>query len=446
MRLNKKNVYYTTLGCSKNDVDTASMRTILENKNYNTVFNPEAADVIVVNTCGFIEDAKKESIEEIFNMAEYTKGENKKLVVSGCLAQRYADELMEEIPDIDCILGTGQIAHIDSYIENLNSNVRQKSIDDINSEYVEGLYKTNVTPVEYVKISEGCNNFCSYCIIPALRGKNRSRSIENILDEVKYLVAQGTKEIVLIAQNTTDYGIDLYGEYSLPKLLKELEMIENLKWVRLLYLYPDNFTDELIEVFKTSKKILKYADIPLQHVNDSVLKGMNRRTSKADIVHLISKLRKEIPEMIIRTTFIVGFPGEADSDFEQLCTFVKDMKLDKVGVFEFSREENTKAYSMENQVDAKTKSARKRRLMEIQEEVSASKISEKIKKNFECIIEEINEETIVARSYMDAPEIDGVVYVNGDYLDVYEVGDFIDVLITDTMEYDMIGELYESSK
>ena len=446
MRLNKKNVYYTTLGCSKNDVDTASMRTILENKNYNTVFNPEAADVIVVNTCGFIEDAKKESIEEIFNMAEYTKGENKKLVVSGCLAQRYADELMEEIPDIDCILGTGQIAHIDSYIENLNSNVRQKSIDDINSEYVEGLYKTNVTPVEYVKISEGCNNFCSYCIIPALRGKNRSRSIENILDEVKYLVAQGTKEIVLIAQNTTDYGIDLYGEYSLPKLLKELEMIENLKWVRLLYLYPDNFTDELIEVFKTSKKILKYADIPLQHVNDSVLKGMNRRTSKADIVHLISKLRKEIPEMIIRTTFIVGFPGEADSDFEQLCTFVKDMKLDKVGVFEFSREENTKAYSMENQVDAKTKSVRKRRLMEIQEEVSARKISEKIKKNFECIIEEINEETIVARSYMDAPEIDGVVYVNGDYLDVYEVGDFIDVLITDTMEYDMIGELYESSK
>ena len=446
MRLNKKNVYYTTLGCSKNDVDTASMRTILENKNYNTVFNPEAADVIVVNTCGFIEDAKKESIEEIFNMAEYTKGENKKLVVSGCLAQRYADELMEEIPDIDCILGTGQIAHIDSYIENLNSNVRQKSIDDINSEYVEGLYKTNVTPVEYVKISEGCNNFCSYCIIPALRGKNRSRSIENILDEVKYLVAQGTKEIVLIAQNTTDYGIDLYGEYSLPKLLKELEMIENLKWVRLLYLYPDNFTDELIEVFKNSKKILKYADIPLQHVNDGVLKGMNRRTSKADIVHLISKLRKEIPEMIIRTTFIVGFPGEADSDFEQLCTFVKDMKLDKVGVFEFSREENTKAYSMENQVDAKTKSVRKRRLMEIQEEVSARKISEKIKKNFECIIEEINEETIVARSYMDAPEIDGVVYVNGDYLDVYKVGDFIDVLITDTMEYDMIGELYESSK
>ena len=446
MRLNKKNVYYTTLGCSKNDVDTASMRTILENKNYNTVFNPEAADVIVVNTCGFIEDAKKESIEEIFNMAEYTKGENKKLVVSGCLAQRYADELMEEIPDIDCILGTGQIAHIDSYIENLNSNVRQKSIDDINSEYVEGLYKTNATPMEYVKISEGCNNFCSYCIIPALRGKNRSRSIENILDEVKYLVAQGTKEIVLIAQNTTDYGIDLYGEYSLPKLLKELEMIENLKWVRLLYLYPDNFTDELIEVFKTSKKILKYADIPLQHVNDGVLKGMNRRTSKADIEHLISKLRKEIPEMIIRTTFIVGFPGETDSDFEELCTFVKDMKLDKVGVFEFSREEDTKAYSMENQVDAKTKSARKRRLMEIQEEVSASKISEKIKKNFECIIEEINEETIVARSYMDAPEIDGVVYVNGDYLDVYEVGDFIDVLITDTMEYDMIGELYESSK
>lgn len=446
MRLNKKNVYYTTLGCSKNDVDTASMRTILENKNYNTVFNPEAADVIVVNTCGFIEDAKKESIEEIFNMAEYTKGENKKLVVSGCLAQRYADELMEEIPDIDCILGTGQIAHIDSYIENLNSNVRQKSIDDINSEYVEGLYKTNATPMEYVKISEGCNNFCSYCIIPALRGKNRSRSIENILDEVKYLVAQGTKEIVLIAQNTTDYGIDLYGEYSLPKLLKELEMIKNLKWVRLLYLYPDNFTDELIEVFKNSKKILKYADIPLQHVNDGVLKGMNRRTSKADIEHLISKLRKEIPEMIIRTTFIVGFPGETDSDFEELCTFVKDMKLDKVGVFEFSREEDTKAYSMENQVDAKTKSVRKRRLMEIQEEVSASKISEKIKKNFECIIEEINEETIVARSYMDAPEIDGVVYVNGDYLDVYKVGDFIDVLITDTMEYDMIGELYESSK
>lgn len=443
--MNKKNVYYTTLGCSKNDVDTASMRTILENKEYDTVYSPEDADVIVINTCGFIEDAKKESIDEIFNMAEYTRDTDKKLVVSGCLAQRYADELLEQIPEIDAILGTGQISHIDSYIEKLNSEDRFKAIEDINSEYVEGLKKKNVSAVEYVKISEGCNNFCSYCIIPVLRGKNRSRKIENIVEEITYLVENGAKEIVLIAQNTTDYGVDLYGEYSLPKLLQEIEKIENLKWVRILYLYPDNFTEELIEVFKTSRKILPYADIPLQHISDNVLRAMNRRTDKSDIENLITKLRREIQNMIIRTTFIVGFPGETEEDFKELADFIESMKLDKVGVFEFSREENTKAYSMENQVDEKTKATRKRKLMEIQEVVSAEIISDKVGRVYECLIEEITEDAIVARNYMDAPDIDGVVYVNGDYTEDYEVGDFINVLITDTMEYDMIGELNESA-
>lgn len=443
--MNKKNVYYTTLGCSKNDVDTASMRTILENKEYDTVYSPEDADVIVINTCGFIEDAKKESIDEIFNMAEYTRDTDKKLVVSGCLAQRYADELLEQIPEIDAILGTGQISHIDSYIEKLNSEDRFKAIEDINSEYVEGLKKKNVSAVEYVKISEGCNNFCSYCIIPVLRGKNRSRKIENIVEEITYLVENGAKEIVLIAQNTTDYGVDLYGEYSLPKLLQEIEKIENLKWVRILYLYPDNFTEELIEVFKTSRKILPYADIPLQHISDNVLRAMNRRTDKSDIENLITKLRREIQNMIIRTTFIVGFPGETEEDFKELADFIESMKLDKVGVFEFSREENTKAYSMENQVDEKTKATRKRKLMEIQEVVSAEIIIDKVGRVYECLIEEITEDAIVARSYMDAPDIDGVVYVNGDYTEDYEVGDFINVLITDTMEYDMIGELNESA-
>ncbi len=441
--MNNKNVYFTTLGCSKNDVDTNSMRTILENKNYNSVYDPESADIIVINTCGFIESAKEESIEEIFNMVSLK--ENKKILVSGCLAQRYGDELLKDIPEIDGILGTGQIRNIEEFIDRMEKGERVNETGNLNADYSEGLYKSQVSVSEYAKIGEGCNNFCSYCIIPKLRGKNRSRDIESIFEEVQYLVKNGTKEIILIAQNTTDYGIDLYGEYALPKLLNKLEDIENLKWIRVLYLYPDNFSDELIRCFKDNKKLLPYVDIPLQHVNDEVLKNMNRRTNKEDILNLISKLRSEVPQIAIRSTFIVGFPGESEEQFSELLDFLKEVKLDRVGAFKYSREEGTKAYEMEDQISEEIKEERVNILMEIQEEISNENLTKHIDTIIEVLVEEVFDDVIIGRTYLDAPEIDGVVYVNQD--DNYEInsGDFIKVKITEVMEHDLLGDLYELS-
>lgn len=442
--LDNKKVYFTTLGCSKNDVDTDSMRTILEGKNYSSVYDPESADIIVINTCGFIESAKEESIEEIFNMVSI-KGKQK-ILVSGCLSQRYGEELLEEIPEIDGILGTGQIKNIEEYIHRMELGERVSETGNLNAQYTEGFYKSNVSVSEYVKIGEGCNNFCSYCIIPKLRGKNRSRSIEEIYDEVNYLVKNGTREIILIAQNTTDYGIDNYGEYALAKLLNKLGKIEKLKWIRVLYLYPDNFTEELVDEFSNNKKLIPYVDIPLQHINDEVLKNMNRRTNKDDIVTLIQNLRKKIPEIVIRSTFIVGFPGETTEQFEELLDFLKEVKLDRVGAFKYSKEEGTKAYEMKGHLPEDIKVERVNKLMELQEEISYENLEKRIGSVLEVLIEEDLEDTLVGRSYMDAPEIDGVVYINRDDHFKIEVGDFIKVKIIDVMEHDLIGEIYEFSK
>ncbi|NLW42671.1 MAG: 30S ribosomal protein S12 methylthiotransferase RimO [Tissierellia bacterium] len=442
--MDNKKVYFTTLGCSKNDVDTDSMRTILEGKNYSSVYDPESADIIVINTCGFIESAKEESIEEIFNMVSI-KGKQK-ILVSGCLSQRYGEELLEEIPEIDGILGTGQIKNIEEYIHRMELGERVSETGNLNAQYTEGFYKSNVSVSEYVKIGEGCNNFCSYCIIPKLRGKNRSRSIEEIYDEVNYLVKNGTREIILIAQNTTDYGIDNYGEYALAKLLNKLGKIEELKWIRVLYLYPDNFTEELVDEFSNNKKLIPYVDIPLQHINDEVLKNMNRRTNKDDIVTLIQNLRKKIPEIVIRSTFIVGFPGETTEQFEELLDFLKEVKLDRVGAFKYSKEEGTKAYEMKGHLPEDIKVERVNKLMELQEEISYENLEKRIGSVLEVLIEEDLEDTLVGRSYMDAPEIDGVVYINRDDHFKIEVGDFIKVKIIDVMEHDLIGEIYEFSK
>ena len=442
-----KNVYFTTLGCSKNDVDTDVMRTILEKKNYNSVYSPDMADIIVINTCGFIESAKEESINEIFEMTQYKSQGDKKILVSGCLAQRYSNELLEQIPEIDGILGTGQIKNIEQYIAQLELGNKVNETGDINADIEEGIFKTNANVSEYVKIGEGCNNFCSYCIIPKLRGRNRSRKIENIYKEVENLAKRGTREVILIAQNTTDYGIDNYGEHSLAKLVNKLEQIEELKWIRVLYLYPDNFTDDLIESFKNNKKLLPYVDIPLQHVNDEVLKNMNRSTNKKDIISLINKLRKEIPNIIIRSTFIIGFPGETNEQFMELVDFLKEMKLDRVGVFEYSREEDTIAYNFDNQIDKKTKSDRKDYIMNVQEKISFENMEGHLGQILEVLVEEINDDVIVGRSYMDSPEIDGVVYINTDEkVDNINIGEFVYVKIIDVMEHDMIGELYEFSK
>ena len=437
-----KNISIVTLGCAKNEIDSELMISILKDKNYIITNNLEEADIIIVNTCSFILDAKEESIETIFEMAQYKKvGKCKYLILAGCLAERYSNELLEEIEEIDGIMGTGNIGDIVNIIEKLdNGQEKIKKVGNINEDYLEGISRNSFNPTEYVKISEGCNSYCSYCIIPKLRGKYRSRPMDNIINEVKYLTENGVKEIILIGQNTSDYGIDLYGEYSLAKLLDELNQIENLKWIRLLYLYPDNFTDELIDSIKKNEKVVKYVDMPLQHINNQILKKMNRKTFKEDIENLIHKLRSEIPEIIIRTTFIVGFPGEEEKHFQELYDFIQKMKFDKLGVFTYSKEEGTPAYNFKNQVEESIKEERRNKLMELQQGISYNLNKEKIGNTYLTIIESIQEENLyIGRSYMDAPDIDGFIYIKSNKK--LKPGEFVNVKIIDYLEYDLIGEI-----
>ena len=443
--MNNKSVFVVTLGCSKNEVDSELMLSILNKGKYSIAENIEDANIIIVNTCGFIESAKEESIETIWEMTKYKKeGKCEYLLLAGCLAQRYSKELIEEIEDIDAIIGTGNIKDLNNTLDNLESKNKVVIVDNIDDSYLENVERINFSATAYVRISEGCDNFCTYCIIPKLRGKHRSRKMEDIIKEVKYLAENGVKEIILIAQNTSDYGIDLYGEYNLYKLLDELNNIEDIKWIRILYLYPDNFTDNLINSIRENDKVVKYVDIPLQHINDSVLKRMNRRTTKESIINLINKLRMEIPEIVIRTTFIVGFPGETDDEFKELHQFVENIRFERLGVFTYSKEEDTPAYSMANHVDEVVKENRRDSLMELQRIISEDIMMSKIDKTYNVIIEEYaGEDTYIGRTYMDSPEIDGVVYINTDK--DLEIDEFVKVKITEYLEYDLIGELVDES-
>ena len=435
------NVHIVTLGCSKNDVDSSMMYSLLDKDKYKMVENPNEADILIVNTCGFIDAAKEESIDTILESVEYkNEGRCKKVLLSGCLAQRYPEELIKEIPEIDGILGTGNIEYINELLDRSLSGDLFVKTDNLNSAYLEGIRKEKVNTTEYVKISEGCNNNCSYCIIPSLRGKNRSRKIEDVYKEVEYLVSKGAREIILIAQNTTDYGIDLYSKYSLANLIREISKIEELKWIRVLYLYPDHFTDDLIEEFKNNDKLVNYVDMPLQHISDDVLKNMNRKTSKDHIIKTLNKLRKSVADIVIRTTFIVGFPGENQEDFDQLVDFIEDIKFDKLGVFEYSREEGTRAASLDEQIPDNIKEERKNEIMAIQSDISGEILSKNLGKTFEVLIEEkIDDNNYVGRTYMDSPEIDGVTYVQSDK--ELEIGDFVQVEIIDSLDYDLVGEL-----
>ncbi len=435
------NVHIVTLGCSKNDVDSSMMYSLLDKDKYKMVENPNEADILIVNTCGFIDAAKEESIDTILESVEYkNEGRCKKVLLSGCLAQRYPEELIKEIPEIDGILGTGNIEYINELLDRSLSGDLFVKTDNLNSAYLEGIRKEKVNTTEYVKISEGCNNNCSYCIIPSLRGKNRSRKIEDVYKEVEYLVSKGAREIILIAQNTTDYGIDLYSKYSLANLIREISKIEELKWIRVLYLYPDHFTDDLIEEFKNNDKLVNYVDMPLQHISDDVLKNMNRKTSKDHIIKTLKNLRKSVADIVIRTTFIVGFPGENQEDFDQLVDFIEDIKFDKLGVFEYSREEGTRAASLDEQIPDNIKEERKNEIMAIQSDISGEILSKNLGKTFEVLIEEkIDDNNYVGRTYMDSPEIDGVTYVQSDK--ELEIGDFVQVEIIDSLDYDLVGEL-----
>jgi len=441
-------VYFETLGCAKNQVDTEVMVGIMSENKYYATADPGEADVIVVNTCGFIESAKTESVETILDLSEYKKaGVCKALVVTGCLAERYAADLKAEIPEVDAFIGTTQFDKILPIVEGIfGRGLTQIHIGDIDKNFEENLPRVLSTPshMAYLKISEGCDNLCTYCIIPKLRGKYRSRKMEDIVAEAKGLVKQGVQELIIIAQDTTRYGIDLYDEYRLAELLEALDKIEGLKWIRLQYMYPDVIDTKLIDAIANLDKVVKYVDMPIQHGSDTVLKRMNRRTDQAHIRRVVNELREKVDEISVRTTLIVGFPGETQEEFSDLKAFIEEMKFDRLGVFAYSQEEDTPAAKMPNQVDDEIKEQRRGEIMAAQMIISEARMTGMVGKNMEVLVEELaqdDEEGLVyiGRSSFDAPEIDGVVYVHAK--NNLEIGSFVHVNITDALEYDLIGEI-----
>lgn len=434
-----------SLGCSKNLMDAEIMTGILKEKGYEFVEEFAEADIIIVNTCGFIRDAKQESIDTIVELSQLKEvGKLKYLIVTGCLAQRYADELLEEIPEIDAIVGTGNFMNISEIIDRLESEKNVTEIGNIEFAFDETLPRYVSTPehMAYLKIGEGCSNHCTYCIIPKLRGKYRSRKIEDIVEEAKTLAAEGVKELVVIAQDTTRYGEDLYGEAKLAELLEELAGIEGIKWIRIMYSYPESITEKLIDVIAAHDNICSYFDMPIQHASNRVLKRMNRRTSKEDIRFKVEMIRSKIPDAVIRTTVIVGFPGETEEDLEELIDFMKEIKFDRLGAFAYSREEDTPADRMDGHMDEEIKEERRDRVMMVQQAISEEINQKREDKVFEVLIEEEAEDGVyVGRTQGDAEEIDSVVYVNSD--EELEIGSFVNVYITEAMEYDLIGDVVD---
>lgn len=433
-----------SLGCPKNQVDAEHMLALMDAEGWEIVDYVDGCDAVIVNTCGFIDDAKKEAIENILDMVELKKeGVISKIIVTGCLAQRYKDEIVKEIPEVDAVIGIGANGDIIKTVEEVMSGV------DTIEKYppqcdlpLEG-QRILTTPHywAYLKIGEGCSNRCTYCTIPSIRGNMRSRSIENVIYEAKQLAESGVKELILIAQDTTSYGLDLYGELKLPELLNELCKIDSIEWIRLLYCYPDRITDELIETMKNQEKVVNYIDLPLQHADDKILKAMNRRGDQALIRNVISKLREEIPDVVIRTTFIVGFPGEGEEEFETLAEFVNEIEFDRLGVFTFSPQEGTPAFDMEDQVDEDIKTRRGEVIMQDQYSIMEEKNNEKNGKTYRVVVEDYDgySDSYTGRTYMDAPEIDGLVKFTS-HKDL-DIGDFVDVEIFDVEDYDLIGEV-----
>ena len=429
-------VYIKTLGCEKNTVDSEGIAGLLQLNGIKLVDSPDKADVFIVNTCGFILDAKIQSIDTIFELAAL-KDDKKKLIVCGCLAQRYADELALEMPEADAFVGVDDYKNLISII---NGNEKERVfVGHCAKEFNELPRKINKSHTACLKISEGCANVCSYCAIPLMKGRYRSRQEKDIIEEAKRLAAAGVKELVIIAQDTTYYGRDLKVKSSLPKLLKKLCKIDGIEWIRLMYCYEDEITDELIECIKTEKKICKYIDMPIQHCNNDVLKAMNRKSTHKSILKTISKLRKEIPDICLRTTLMVGFPGEKKKEFDELLDFVKEVKFDRLGVFPYSKEEGTKAYSMAGQVRKDVKERRVDAIMETQRFISLHHNEELVGKTLQVIIDDIESDGIyVGRSYMDAPDIDNGIMVKSEKK--LKIGSLVNVRILDAFDYDLTGE------
>ena len=444
------NVGFISLGCSKNLVDTEMTIGLFKKNNFKIVNNPEQADIIVINTCGFIESAKQEAINTILEMAEYKKNKCKYLIVMGCLVQRYKEELQEAIPEVDLFIKYKEYDTIWEQIEKvIGKNEKEESKNITKEELL-----TNKCGLEfsnriistgrnfaYLRIAEGCSNRCTYCAIPYIRGKFVSRKMEDILKEAQELVNEGYKEIIVIAQDTSKYGIDIYGESKLAELLDKLSKIEGIKWIRFLYTYPESITDELIKVVKENKKICKYFDIPIQHISDTVLKRMNRKSNGESIRKLITKIRKEIPNVIIRTTVMVGFPGETKENFEELYEFVKWAKFDRLGAFTYSKEDGTPAEKLDNQIHPMTKKSRYNKIMSLQQQISDENLKKQIGNKLEVLIEDesFDGKYYIARSENEVPDIDGIIYVEKSEDELLDK--FVKVEIIGNKDYDIIGKL-----
>ena len=438
------NILFISLGCDKNLVDSEVMLGLLDSRGYQIVDDETIADVIVVNTCCFIHDAKEESIQTILEMAEYKKtGSLKALVVTGCLAQRYQQESIDEIPEVDAVLGTASYDKIAEAIDEALGGHSEMYLEDLDRlpQVSSKRLVTTGGHYAYLKIAEGCDKHCTYCIIPKIRGNFRSVPMEQLLKEAKELAEGGVKELILIAQETTVYGQDIYGEKSLHRLLRELCKIDGIQWIRLLYCYPDEIDANLIQVMNEEPKICHYLDLPIQHASDALLKKMGRRTSKAQLVDTIRTLREEIPDITLRTTLITGFPGETEEQHQELVEFVDEMEFDRLGVFTYSPEENTPAAEMPDQIPEEVKEDRQAELMELQQEIAFDLAEDMIDREVLVMIEGkvADENAYVGRTYRDAPNVDGLIFINTD--EELMSGDFAKVKVTGAMEYDLIGEL-----
>lgn len=444
----KLNVLFVSLGCDKNLVDTEMMLGMLQQQGYQFTDDESEADIVVVNTCCFIGDAKEESINTLLEMAEWKKnGRLKVLIAAGCLAQRYQKEIQDEIPEVDAIIGTMAIEEIVNAVEACLENKGGNFIRDINSKPAVCMERVLTTGghFAYLKIAEGCNKRCTYCIIPKVRGNYRSIPMEHLVAQAKKLAERGVKELILVAQETTLYGVDLYGKKSLPELLRKLAQINGIRWIRILYCYPEEITDELIDTIASEPKVCHYLDIPIQHASDSVLKRMGRRTTEEELKVRIAKLRERIPDICLRTTLISGFPGETQEDFEELYRFVNEMEFDRLGVFPYSCEEDTYAAQMPDQIPEEVKLFRRDELMELQQEIAMEKGQDMIGCIFDVMVEGkvADEDVYITRTYRDAPGVDGYLFLNTTA--TLMTGDFVKVLVTDSNEYDLIGEIWQDN-
>lgn len=437
-------ILFISLGCDKNLVDTEVMLGMLASRGYEMTNDEQEADIIVINTCCFIHDAKEESIQNILEMAEYKKnGSAKALIVTGCMAERYRQEILDEIPEVDEVLGTTAYDRILDAVDAALAGQHEVMTADLDALPLPETRRLVTTGghFAYLKIAEGCDKHCTYCIIPKIRGNFRSVPMERLLKEAQDLAEQGVKELILVAQETTLYGKDLYGEKSLPKLLRELCKISGIRWIRILYCYPEEITDELIQVMKEEPKICHYLDLPIQHANDTILKRMGRRTSKQELIDIVQKLRKEIPDICLRTTLITGFPGETQEQHEEVMEFIDTLEFDRLGAFTYSPEEDTPAATFEDQIDEEVKEDRQADIMELQQEIAFDKAEDMIGREVLVMIEGkvADENAYVGRTYRDAPNVDGLIFINTDVELIS--GDFAKVKVTGALDYDLIGEL-----